>query len=294
MSEVKGLGLTPSPIDKRDILMSSILPPFIIPSKFEVKEITPVRDQGHEGTCVGFSCAVGMKEWQERDKHVGLSPRYLYEKAKAADTAPDNTPRCTTDGDGTSIRVAMDILKKQGVCEESFWKYEACNPGSPQAGAETNAAKYKIKAYANLDTIKAMQRSLVVNGPFVVGTSVYKNWMDPNVAATGKIPLPGSSEFIGGHAICIVGFDDETQMFKFKNSWGTSWGDNGFGYLPYDYRIQTQAEHFFFEAYSATDLIDNVDALVGAKEKILQQMGEEFKEEVELHHWGGDQVIKYH
>ncbi|MGM1022129.1 MAG: hypothetical protein ACQEXV_16670 [Bacillota bacterium] len=56
----------------------------------------------------------------------------------------------------------MDILKKQGVCEESFWKYEACNPGSPQAEADTNAAKYKIKAYTNLDTIKAMQRSLVV------------------------------------------------------------------------------------------------------------------------------------
>lgn len=43
------------------------------------------------------------------------------------------------------------------------------------------------------------------------------------------------------------------QMFKFKNSWVTPWGDNGLGYLPYDYRVQNQAEHFFFEAYRATD-----------------------------------------
>ncbi|MET3211660.1 UNVERIFIED_CONTAM: C1A family cysteine protease [Paenibacillus sp. PvR008] len=289
MSEVKGLGLTPSPIDKRDILMSSILPPFIIPSKFEVKEITPVRDQGHEGTCVGFACAVGMKEWQERDKHVGLSPRYLYEKTKAADTIPDNAPRCTPSGDGTFIRKAMDILKGQGVCEESFWRYEECNPGSPQAGADENASKYKIKAYAKLDTLEAMKRSLVVNGPFVIGVTVYDNWRDPEVGRTGEIPMP-SGEILGGHALCVVGYDDSTQMFKFKNSWTEGWGDKGFGYFPYQY---TEADKRF-EAYSATDLIDNVDALVNAKEKILQQMGEEFKEEVELHHWGGDQVIKYH
>lgn len=291
MSEVKGLGLIPSPVDKRDILMSSILPTFIIPQQFEVKDITPVRDQAQEGACVGFACAVGMKEWQEKKEHhkfIGLSPRYLYEKAKAADPFPDNAPRCGG-GDGTSIRTAMDILKKEGVCEESFWRYEACNPGTPQSGADANASEYKIKAYARLDTLEAMKRSLVVNGPFVIGVTVYDNWRDAEVARTGKIPMP-SGGVLGGHALCVVGYDDNTQMFRFKNSWTDNWGDRGFGYLPYQY---TETDPHF-EAYSATDLIDNVDALVNAKEKILKQMGEGYKEETKLDHWSGEQVIKYH
>ena len=50
----------------------------------------------------------------------------------------------------------------------------------------------------------------------------------------GVIPNPSGS-IIGGHAILFVGYDDSKQLFKFKNSWGTSWGDNGYGYLSYKY-----------------------------------------------------------
>lgn len=291
MQEAKGLGLIPSPIDKRDILMSSILPMFTIPQQFEVKDLTPVRDQGQEGTCVGFACAVGMKEWQEKKEHdnfIGLSPRYLYEKAKAADLFPDNKPRCSN-GDGTSISTAMDILKGQGVCEERLWPYTECQPGSSQAGADTNATNYKIKAYARLDSLETMKRSLVVNGPFVIGVTVYDNWENPEVKTTGEIPMP-SGGVLGGHALCVIGYDDNTQLFKFKNSWSERWGDKGFGYLPYQY---TEADPRF-EAYSATDLIENVDALINAKEKILRQLDEDFTEEVKLNHWDGEQVIKYH
>jgi len=42
-------------------------------------------------------------------------------------------------------------------------------------------------------------------------------------------------EEVGGHAICVVGYDDKTQLFKFKNSWGKSWGRKGYGFLPYEY-----------------------------------------------------------
>ena len=44
-----------------------------------------------------------------------------------------------------------------------------------------------------------------------------------------------SGQAIGGHAILFVGYDDSKSLFKFKNSWGTSWGHNGYGYLPYKY-----------------------------------------------------------
>jgi len=66
--------------------------------------------------------------------------------------------------------------------------------------------------------------------------------------ADGKIPYPCSGDsFAGGHAIVAVGYDDgititnsncnqtTTGAFLIRNSWGTEWGDAGYGWLPYEY-----------------------------------------------------------
>ncbi|TCS96686.1 C1 family peptidase [Hazenella coriacea] len=267
MAKVKGLGFIPSPEDKRDLIMSAFLPTFTIPrQKDYTDQMSPVRDQGTEGTCVGFATVVGVKEYQaEKDFHsfIPLSPRFLYQKCKEIDGNPDQ--------EGTYPRIAMQVLKKTGVCLEEYWPYMAKQPGQPKPGAEENANRYRIKAFAKLDSVETMKRSLVANGPFLAGVPVYQNWMTQEVHATGKIPLPGNDNQIGGHAICIVGYNDDTQLFKFKNSWGDSWGDHGYGYLPYEY-----LELKLSEAWSATDLIDNPDALVNVKKEILQKLGEDF------------------
>ncbi|USL45884.1 C1 family peptidase [Priestia megaterium] len=284
MTEIKGLGFIPSPEDKRDLLMSTFLPTFSVPSKLDYTDkMTPVRDQVDEGTCVGFSSAVGMKEYQERKERgqeVYLSPRFLYQECKKRDGIPDE--------EGTFIRVALDVLKEVGVCEEIYWPYIAHNPGSPKPGAEQNASHYKIKAYARLDSLEAMKKSLMVNGPCVAGVLVYKNWQTQEVASTGKIPMPGNSVLKGGHAICIVGYDDNTELFKFKNSWDESWGDNGYGYLPYAYMELSESE-----AWSATDLIEDPETIVRAKEKALQKLDIDYTGETK-NFKSNNQTIEYH
>src|SRR5262249_4701974 len=56
---------------------------------------------------------------------------------------------------------------------------------------------------------------------------------------TGKIPLPESFSELDPdsceHSVLVMGYDDEAKQFIFQNSWGTSWGANGFGFFPYDY-----------------------------------------------------------
>jgi C1A family cysteine protease len=47
-------------------------------------------------------------------------------------------------------------------------------------------------------------------------------------------PKPDDS-VVGGHAICIVGYDDRKRLFKFENSWGPHWGDHGYGFVSYGY-----------------------------------------------------------
>jgi C1A family cysteine protease len=48
--------------------------------------------------------------------------------------------------------------------------------------------------------------------------------------------MPQTNEqMLGGHAVLAVGYDDAKQRFTVQNSWGTSWGDKGFFYMPYEY-----------------------------------------------------------
>ena len=62
----------------------------------------------------------------------------------------------------------------------------------------------------------------------------------------GFIGNPDSNEEpIGGHAVLFVGYDDSKSVFKFKNSWGQSWGENGYGFLPYSYVLENKAFDFW-------------------------------------------------
>jgi len=257
------LGCLKDPKDLRDIPMALVLPPIPLPAKVDYsKSMTPVRNQGNEGTCVAFASVVGVKEYQdakEYRKSIELSPRYTYSLCKKNDGDPGS--------EGTYPRVAMKMLLNYGTPPESYWPYKPHQADRPRSGAPKAALKYRVKAYARIRTLLEMKRSLVINGPFLAGVDVYESWFTDRVFKTGLVPMPKKSEqYQGGHAICIVGYDDNKGIFKFKNSWGKAWGDKGYGYLSYDY-----IRKYCVDAWSATDLIENPMVLVKNIEKILER-----------------------
>jgi C1A family cysteine protease len=73
------------------------------------------------------------------------------------------------------------------------------------------------------------------------------SWLD--VGTDGVIPDVDGGEELGGHAVIVVGYDDNKKRFKFKNSWGKAWGAKGFAYFSYQY-----AETKIWQAMG-TDLI---------------------------------------
>lgn len=257
------LGCLPDPEDLRDLPMSLVLPPIRLPKRLDYTlRMTPMRDQGNEGTCVAFASAVGVKEYQdsaEYKKRIELSPRFLYCLCKKNDDIPEV--------EGTYPRVAMKMLVKYGVCPESFWPYFPFQTDKPKKNAAKYAKKFHIKVYARLKGIMEMRRSLLINGPFLAGVKVYKAWFSKKAAKTGLMPMPqGSEDPVGGHAICIAGYDDTRKLFKFKNSWSQAWADKGYGYLKYEY-----LEQYCTDAWSATDLIENPKALVKRIEQIIKR-----------------------
>ena len=256
------LGCFKDPKDPRDIPMGLVLPVAPIPVSFDfTKSMSPVRNQKNEGTCVAFASAVGVKEFQDKKEYhklIRLSPRFLYNLCKKFDGIPFE--------DGTYPRIAMKVLLNYGVCHESFWPYLSQKKTFPRPGADKDALKFKIKAYARIKSQLEMKRSLLINGPFVAGVKVYKSWFTEKVKRSGFVPIPKPKEdLVGGHAICIVGYDDQSAIFKFKNSWGANWGSDGYGYLPYEY-----IEKYCSDAWSATDLIENPKALA---KKLVQNKG---------------------
>lgn len=263
LPKLYSLGCKKDPRDLRDIPMGLVLPAIPVPRSLDYgKSMSPVRDQGDEGTCVAFASVVGVKEYQdslEYKKLQELSPRYAYNLCKKFDGIPNE--------EGTYPRVAMKVFLNYGVCPESFWPYKPHQNDRPKPGADKSALKYKIRAYARLKTLLEMKRSLLVNGPFLAGVEVYESWFSRKAGKTGVIPMPGPREELqGGHAICVMGYDDTKGLFKFKNSWGAGWGNKGYGFLPYDYM-----KKYCSDAWSATDLIENPKALVKKKEELLNK-----------------------
>jgi len=68
------------------------------------------------------------------------------------------------------------------------------------------------------------------------GAKLFESFMSENTHNTGVVEMPKQGEEeLGGHAMCIVGYNDKTRMFAIANSWSKNWGDEGFGFMPYDY-----------------------------------------------------------
>jgi C1A family cysteine protease len=82
------------------------------------------------------------------------------------------------------------------------------------------------------------------------GFTVYNSINQAN--ASGQIPFPYAGDtVVGGHAIMAIGYDDNLTIkhsnpaapatqgaLMIRNSWGTGWGANGYGWLPYEYVLR--------------------------------------------------------
>ncbi len=251
-------GVVQSPGDPRDYIYRAIVKAEKLPVKFSRRgEYGPIRDQGRYGSCVGFASAA-VKDNQESRNYsetIVTSPLFIYATCKKMDGIPNT--------EGTYPRVAMKVLEKYGVCLEEKFPYSKMRwPKIPQIPEEAKkeAEEFRIGAYSRVQTIDEVKQAVVREGPVLGAVLVCDNFQSPDTG--GFIEMP-KGKVLGGHAICVIGYDDNlkhkkhTGFFEVRNSWGKSWGDKGYCWIPYDF-FESRADTgmpYWFESWSSVDII---------------------------------------
>jgi len=219
-----------------------------IPPKKDLRQTWwRINDQGTTGSCVGWASVDGVLRWHfVTAKRIAqnelLAPRFQWMAAKETDT---NNTRPTTfvEAEGTSLKAALDVSRKFGTVRDSVLPF--ASGGLFQGNAKTFyavAAQLKISMYFDLGHELANWRLwLATKGPILTRLDVDSTW-DKAPTTKGKLDVYRPQTTRGGHAVAIVGYTPDT--FIVRNSWGTTWGDRGFGYASLAY-----AQDAFTEAY---------------------------------------------
>ena len=218
-----------------------------------------VRNQEQIGACTAFTGSAAneiLQYYKNGTWSPVLSPLYLYyvERVKIEGSSITSDP-------GAEMIDIPEALQKYGQCIETDYAYpvnanETAGPKTkayrtaPSAAAVSNALNYEIGSSAsnyamvNQGDTAAVIALLLKNVPVMMGFNVYDNsgytiFEGLNTTNYTYSPLTSSGQLksglslLGGHANVIIGYDNNMKAFLMENSWGTSWGNAGFWYLPY-------------------------------------------------------------
>jgi C1A family cysteine protease len=211
----------------------------------------PVWDQMSLGSCTGQAIAALMQYHQMRQKpawNYRPSAMFIYYNERVI----ENTVH---EDSGAQIRDGIKSVNSQGVCREDLYPYNVEKfADKPSEAAYKNAKKHRALTYHRLSNdLATLKTALATGKPFVFGFTVYENFESQEVANSGTLSLPKPTDkMLGGHAVTCCGYDDTTQRFTIRNSWGTEWGVKGYFTMPYDYLINDNLADDFWAVTSVT------------------------------------------
>lgn len=247
--------MTPDQMRKDGILPKSteaLSPPKAgIAKKVDLSEwCSPVEDQKDIGSCTA-NAGVGLLEYYERrafGNHLDASRLFLYKATR-------NLMKWTGDT-GAYLRTTMKAMVLFGVPAESYWPYDTSKyDDEPSAFLYSFARSYRTIKYYRLDApgmspgdvLQRVKQFLAAGYPSMFGFTVYNYGNDK-----GEFAYPGPTDSVkGGHAVVAIGYDDNRKIggkkgaLKIRNSWGTGWGEDGYGWIPYAYVENGLADDFW-------------------------------------------------
>ncbi len=235
-----------------------------LPKTIDLREwCSPIENQQALGACTAHA-AVGIVEYFQRrafGKNMEGSRLFIYKATR-------NLMQVTGDT-GAWLRDTMGALRLCGVPDEKYWPYTDTDPdfdSEPPGFVYSIADNYEALKYfchdpmgANVPgdkVLESVKKYLIAGIPSMFGFWGFPSFDSCNVK--GGIPYPCEGEQAEwGHAIVAVGYDDgkkikntrcnktTTGALLIRNSWGATWGDEGYGWLPYEYVLNKLALDFW-------------------------------------------------
>jgi C1A family cysteine protease len=191
---------------------------------------TTIEDQGNLGSCTGQAIAGAIEYLNKKNnKTIDVSRLfiYFYEREMLGTIKYDS---------GAYIRDGIKVVSRYGAPPEKHWPYIISRfTARPNSVALSEGAKRKVTRYERATTFEGVIDALTTGYPVTIGFYVYSSFMSRSVAQTGNMPYPNirRERLLGGHAVLLVGYDNATERFIVRNSWGSGWGDRGYFYMPY-------------------------------------------------------------
>lgn len=191
---------------------------------------TPIEDQGSIGSCTAQATASAIELLNNRDKrYKDISRLFIYYYNRLA------INRVNVDS-GAYIRDSIKTVSKQGAPLESLWPYAVQKfKMKPNAIAINDALRRRVTLYERVTSHEGCIDALNNGFPVIIGFYVYSSFMSKEVYRTGRMPYPNTAKekLLGGHAVLLVGYNNQHQTYIVRNSWGNRWGDQGYFYMPY-------------------------------------------------------------
>ncbi|MEZ5042228.1 MAG: C1 family peptidase [Saprospiraceae bacterium] len=223
-----------------------------LPQAYSLEQYAPRRlHQGQQGSCVGWASAYGARTilqaraTGQNPNQTAFSPAYLYNQI--------HLEGCQ----GAYMLDAMKAMAQNGGVPFNDFQYtdQSCS-SQPNSGLIAKGQQFRIKGYNRLTLgannykvdIDGIKQNLAQGAPVVIGMMVGGTFMSRMVGQDTWIPdqRDYSMRGFGGHAMCVIGYDDNREggAFQIMNSWGEDWGNRGIFWMRY-----RDFEQFTKEAY---------------------------------------------
>ncbi len=212
----------------------------------------PVGNQLPQHSCVAWAIGYGCRSYyvarQTNTKFVAnntidysgiISPAFIYNLMNKGENKP------------SSLYWALRLLRDTGACSWQSMPYHNYRWKKKPVGWQfAEAREFRIDVFQRVDKnylVKNMKAQLAAGTPVIVATAYDKTYYNAGFGKNDgyyKWDVLNKAEGDMGHAVLIMGYSDSLQAFKFMNSWGTGWGNRGYGWISY-----LLAPHVITEAY---------------------------------------------